>query len=176
MITVASIISGFNDLMRKNTELALAYGFGQTALRLYSERTPVEVRQDIGKQMMVMHEPVNTRVVEQDPAADAKSQVVKYYDYLSDRDFHSSEIQIENALMEYTETVLKEKGYGSLNELYSCFHNEELKPIGYIGDVLGWKFVNEQGPIPLKSASFDKHGLPCVVLDYVNPPQDDYDK
>lgn len=176
VITVASIISGFSSLMQKNTELALAYGFGQTALRLYSERTPVEVRQEIGKQMMAMHEPTITYTVQQDPAADAKSQQVKYYDYLSDRDFYASEIQIENAIMEFEETVLKDKGYGSLNELYSCFHNENLKPIGYTGDILGWKYINGQGPIPLKSPSFDKNGLPCTVLDYVNPPQDEYDK
>lgn len=174
VITVASIIGGFSDLMRKNTELALAYGIGQTAIRLYSERTPAEVRQEIGTQMMHMHEPETAQCIQSDPGSDPKDQIVKFYDYMSNQEFYDTRRGVENAIEEFTETVLKVYGYGSLNQLYSCFHNDAIKKSGYVGDVLGWKYVNEQGPIPLISPDFDKYGNPCIVLDYVNPPIYDF--
>lgn len=170
-ITSATIIGGFNELIRKNTQLAMAYGFGQTMIRLYSERTPVEIRKQVAEEVMQMPE-----IIELDTTSGPEDMVIKFTDYLSDREFHASRKQVKNSIDEFTETVLKTNGRGSLNQLYLCFHNpDELGPIGYTGDVLGWEYVNDQGPIPLISPGFDKYGLPCTILDYVNPPKDGYD-
>lgn len=173
VITIASIVSGFNDLMRKNTELAFAYGFGQTALRLYSERAP-EVRQQITAEMMRMQEPPSTVYIPPEECADPKDQVNQCFDYLSGRYFHASTNQIKNAFMEFNETIAKVNGKGSLNQLYSCFHNpEELPNVGF-ADLLGWKYQGGETAVPMITTEPDKYGNPCVILDFCNPPNYDY--
>lgn len=177
VITVAAIIANHSSLVRENTKLALAYGFGQTALRLYSERVTPQVRQEISQQTVeqIKAQQPAAETILIDPASVADNISVKYVDYLSNRECYMTRNQIKAAIDEFTETYLKHEGKGSLNQLYSCFHNTAIEaPIGYLGETHGWKYVNEQGPIPLVSSGFDKAGLPCAVLDYVNPPQPDF--
>lgn len=175
IITIASIIGGFNDLIRKNTELALAYGFGQTALRLYSERTPVEVRNQVSADMMRMQEPPSAVYIQPDTQCDPMDQVNQCYDYLSGRYFHASTNQIKNAFEEFNKTIAEVNGKGTLNQLYSCFHNpDELPNVGF-ADMLGWKYQGKETATPMITTEPDKYGNPCVILDFYNPPQYDYD-
>ena len=173
VITAATIISGFNDLMRKNTELAAAYGFGQTALRLYSERAP-EVRQQVSAEMMRMQEPPSVDYIPMDTQADPKDQKNRCFDYLSGRYFHATTNEIKNAFAEFNETIAKVNGKGSLNQLYSCFHNpEELPNVGF-ADLLGWKYQGGETAVPMITTEPDKYGNPVVILDFCNPPNYDY--
>lgn len=174
-VTIASILGGFNDLIRRNTEFAIAYGFGQTVIRLYSERTPMETRKQISNEVIQMQEPAIGELIPLDTTSGPNDKITEWSDYLSDRTFHASKNQVISGLEEFTETILKVNGYGSLNQLYVCFHNpDELGTIGFMGDILGWKYVNEQGPIPLITPGFNKYGLTCTVLDYANPPKEGY--
>ena len=173
VITIAAIIANHSVLMRQNAELALAYGFGQTALRLYSERTPVETRNQISAEMMKSQEPPK-EIVRLDTGFGPEDQINECFDYLSSRYFHASRNQINKAIDEFNETILKVEGQGSLNQLYLCFHNQdELPPMGF-ANLLGWKYVNGQGAVPMVTSEFDKNGNPCIVLDFFNPPQYDY--
>lgn len=173
LITTATIIGGFNDLIRRNTELALAYGFGQTALRLYSERTPTETRQQVTAEMMRMQEPPGSYILVDD-SLDAKDQINVCFDYLSGRYFHASQNQIKRACDEFNENVLKVNGRGSLSQLYSCFHNPDELPPAANADLLGWRYVNGEGAVPMVNYEPDKYGNPCMIFDFYNPPQYDY--
>ena len=173
VITTATIIGGFNELIRKNTQLALAYGFGQTALRLYSERTTPEIHQQVSAEMMRMQEPPE-KVILIDNNVDAKDQINACFDYPLGRYFHASLNQVKNGVNEFNEDILKVNGRGSLNQLYSCFHNPDELPPAVTGDLLGWKYVNGEVVVPLISYEPDKYGNPVMVFDFVNPPQYDF--
>lgn len=171
-ITIASIFG----LVEQNMKFAIAYGLGQTALRLYSDYSPVETKQRVAEELFQSPAIVNGELIPLDTTSGPEDQIVKFHDYLSNRDFHASRNQIKDAMKEFEEGFLKVSGKGSLNELYFCFHNpDELGPIGYTGDVLGWNYSDQRPPMPLITADFDSFGMLCPFLDYVNPPQEGYD-
>ena len=174
VITIAAIIANHSTLVRENTKLALAYGFGQTAVRLYSEKVSPQVRQEINQQAFEkVQQETDTVLV--DPSTISDDAKMKFKDYLSNRECYMSRNQIKTALQEFEDLYLKTEGKGSLNQLYSCFHGTAIEmPIGYFGETHGWKYVNNQGPIPIISSGFDEQGILCAVLDYANPPQSDY--
>ena len=174
VITITSIIANHSTLAKENAKVAFAYGIGQTALRIYSEHMTPQVRQEANQQVF---EQVNTTqdVVFLDPTSVPDNISVNFIDYLSNRECYLSRKQITEALNEFEESYLKINGKGSLNQLYSCFHGTAIEnPIGYFGEIHGWIYKDCQGPIPLISPGFNKQGLPCAVLDYVNPPQNNY--
>lgn len=174
VITMAAIIANHSVLMRQNAELALAYGFGQTALRLYSERTPVETRNQISAEMMQKKEPPKGEMIPLRTDMDPKDQINVWFDYYSSRYFHASTNQVNAAIDEFNETVVKADGRGSLNQLYLCFHNpDELPPMGF-ANLLGWKYRDGQGAIPMITTEPDKYGNPKTILDFFNPPQYDF--
>lgn len=172
VITVAAIVADHCYLVRKNTTLAIAYGFGQTALNLYAERATPQVRKEVTQEVIknqVIPEELNVNTIPEDKAC-------QFYDYLSNRDCYMSRTQITAALNEFKQKYLEVDGKGSLNQLYSCFHGTAIETdIGPFGDSHGWKYVNNQGPVPLIYAGFNRQGLPCIVLDYENPPQPGFD-
>lgn len=186
VLTVAAIITGHSIHMQRYGELAVAYGLSQTAVRLYSEHVAKrlgeederKIRQDVGVQMMQTMTPPDTKVVPKLMTNEIgpRDQVNICYDYLSGRYFHASQNQIKEAIADYNENALKKNGQACLNDLYLCFHNpEELPEMGF-ANLLGWRYEEGREVVPLISVEPDANGNPCMVLDYVNPPQYDYDK
>lgn len=178
VITIASIIANHSSLIRENTKMALAYEFGQTALRLYSEKATPQVRQEVSQQAFeqVQQAANKENIVLTDPTTIPDDVPMQMKDYLSNRVCFMSRNQVKAALDEFEENYLKKEGRGSLNQLYSCFHGTAIEtPIGSLGETHGWKYVDGQRPIPLISAEFNEQGLLYAVLDYANPPQPGFD-
>lgn len=187
VITIAAIVANHSVLMRQNVQLASAYILGQTALRLYSERSSAETRNQVSAEVMRMQEPPAKKVMAPiepehakkvlipiEPECDPKDRVNDYFDYYSGRYFHASMNQVTNAIDEFNEKIVKEYGRGSLNQLYECFHNpDELPRVGF-ADFIGWKHVNGQGAVPMITSELDKYGNTKIILDFFNPPQADW--
>ena len=183
LLTVTAIVAGNSIWAQRNTELAIAYSLGQSAMRLYSQKVASEV--GITKAIQIHEEvqttqqlPVQGKLIPLDSYSnDPKDKVEEYYEYYSGNTFHASRNQIEAAIDEFNSTyILGNDGRGSLNQLYSCFHNDaELPQIGS-GDLLGWKYDEKfcEGVVPMVTPEMNKYGNLRAVLDYFNPPKYDF--
>ena len=171
IITCGMIAAAFSELARENARLALAYGFGQTAVKLYSERSTPEVRKEVAA------EAAKINVFPLDPVSVSDNKVVLWKDYISGQEFNATRQEVKEAIAEYNESVVKKNGEGSLNQLYDLFKKfSEIDNTGEQGENLGWRYTPEYPEvIPLIYAGFSRDGLPCVMLDFVNPPQYGYD-
>lgn len=176
VITITAIIADHSRLVKQNSRLALAYGVGQTALRLYSERATPQERKEIAMVSAAANVPEGEEFLLQ-PENAPRDMVVQWRDYISDQEFHASFDQVDYAVKKFNTEILQVEGKGSVNEFYELLSFTELEPIGDTGDRLGWKYTPEYpGIIPLPYYGGTKDGLPCVMLDFVNPPQYGYDK
>lgn len=185
VLTCTAIITGHSIQMQRYGELAIAYGFSQTAAYLYSMRVrkeigaerEQEIRSGIGVSMLQEPmPPANPRMIRLSDSSDPKDKIVACYDYLGSRYFHDSLNHIRASIERFNEEYVKQEGFGSLNELYSCFNKpDELPPI-QIADDIGWKYVDGQGAVPMITHDGDKDGNPCIVLDFYNPPQYNFDR
>ena len=102
---------------------------------------------------------------------------ILWKEYIYGKEFKATKRQVKEAIRCFNEDYLKLTGEGSVNQLYEYFkYFSELDAIGEQGDNLGWKYTAEYPEvIPLIYSSFSKDALPCAVLDFVNPPNYDYD-
>lgn len=174
VITIAAVIANHSTLMRQNASLALAYGFGQTALRLYSEKSTPQVRYEVSAIAQQANDPDTMILL--DPSSVPEDTIVQWKDYISDQEFHASYGQVKNAVEHFNKDILQKDGEGSINQFYECLAFTELGTIGDNGDRLGWKYSPEYPEIiPMRYAGFGKNGAPCAILDFVNPPQYGFD-
>lgn len=174
VITIAAIIANHSALMRQNASLALAYGVGQTALRLYSEKASPQVRQEVATIAQQANVPETAVLL--DPSSVPEDVIVLWKDYISEQEFHATYGQVKNAVDTFNENILKKNGEGSVNEFYELLLFTGIQTIGDTGDRLGWKYSPEYPEIiPMRYAGFAKNGAPCAMLDFVNPPQYGFD-
>ena len=174
VITIAAIIANHSTLMRQNASLALAYGFGQTALRLYSEKQTPQVREQVAA--IAQQANNSDTMILLDPSSVPEDMIVLWKDYISEQEFHASYGQVKYAVENFNKEVLQKEGEGSINQFYERLAFTELQTIGDNGDRLGWKYSPEYPEIiPMRYAGFAKNGAPCAMLDFVNPPQYGFD-
>ena len=186
VLTIASIITGHSIQLQRNAQLIVAYGASQSALRLYSDlvakQIGAEQEQLLRQQLTIetMHAapvPTGKRIpmdLTIETESDPKDKICEWYDYFGDRYFYDSQRTVLNAIDAFNESMSTGEGYGNLNELYSHFQNEDLKPTT-TGDLLGWTYKDGQGAVPMFTYDKDKFGNPCIILDFYNPPQYGYD-
>lgn len=186
VITIAAIITGHSIHLQRYGELAVAYGFSQSMLRLYSEKVrkeygeqrEAELRAQAGVRLMQIVEPPAGKLIPLDITSDLDphDKVNICLDYYAGRECHLTRNEIKKAVKEFNETVMKKNGYGCMNDLYLCFHKpDELCEVGF-GALLGWNYSRDGEVIPMVTSEFDKYGNPCMVLDFYNPPQYDFNK
>ena len=173
-LTVVAIVVPTFKLTRENAKLALAYGVSQTALRLYSDKTTPEVRQQIATVSAEAYRQGETIALKPEEAPE--DEIVQWRDYISDQEFHATYSQVKWAVKSFNKNILQVEGKGSINEFYEKLCFTELQPIGDNGDRLGWKYTSTYPEIiPIRYAGFTKKGIPCAILDFVNPPQYGFD-
>ena len=172
-ITIAAVVANHSVLMRHNTSLALAYGFGQTALRLYSEKATSSERERVSTIAMQANVP---QMMLLDPVTAPEDTIIKWKDYISDQEFMATYRQVKNAVDDFNENILKKDGEGSINQFYELLAFTGLQTMGDNGDRLGWRYSVEYPEIiPMRYTGFSKNGVPCAILDFVNPPQYGFD-
>lgn len=186
VITITAIITGHSIHLQRYGELAVAYGFSQSMLRLYSEKIrkeygeerEAELRAQAGAQLVKTVEPPQGKLIPLDTTSelDPHDKVNNCLDYFGGRDCHVSQNDIKRAVKEFNETVMKKNGYGCMNDLYLCFHKPDELPETGFGALLGWNYERDGEVVPMVTSDFDKYGNPCLVLDFYNPPQYDFEK
>ena len=165
-IGIASVLA----LLNKNTHLALAYGVGQTALRLYSERATPQERQEINTIAMGANVEGETFLL--NPESAPEDEIVPWRDYISDQEFRASYAQVKWAVDQFNADIFKIEGEGTLNQFYNYLFFTGIDPIGDMGERLKWKYSETLTEITLlRSPGFTKRGIPCWILDFVDPPQ-----
>lgn len=157
---------------RRVAALTTAYKISETALSEYKEK----VIETIGdKKEKVVREKIAKDKIEKNPIS--KTEVimtgngeVQFYEPLSGRYFKSDINRVDKAINELN-YQMHSCMYVSLNDLFSAFG----LPGTSLGSKLGWAI--DKGLIEVdKHAQVAEDGTPCLCLDYLIPPQYDFDK
>lgn len=171
-ISISCLIGATSVNYRRNAALSAAYTLSETALRDYREKTietvgekkEQSIRDAVAKDKIENRPVNNTEVIITD-----KGDVL-CYDTISDRYFKSDINTLKKAANTLSRQMMDE-GYVSLNDFY---YEIGLKPTK-IGHDLGWSI--DWGYLDLKfSTQMSDDDRPCIVVDYVVPPQYDYYK
>lgn len=169
-ISIACIIFANSAHMRRNTALATAYSFSETALREYQDKA----KEIIGvKKEQQIRDSLNRDCIDRNPLSNKEVFMTKNgdmlcYDKLSGRYFKSDINEIKKVINVLNKRMLTDMAV-SLNELYYEIGLPGIK----LGDDLGWDI--DMGFIDIEfSSQLAEDGTPCLVLDYKVAPQYDY--
>lgn len=170
-LSIACLIGGSAQSVRRNTALATAYQLSATALADYKKKA-IEVVGE--KKEHLIQEAVDKERIERNPVS--KSEVIitekghtTCYDPISGRYFKSDIDKIKKAENELNRRMLHDMfGYVSVNDLYDELGLEHI----IVGDDLGWN-VGELIDIHFGSIIAD-NGEPCIALEYVVAPKRNY--
>lgn len=170
--SIACLIGATSVSARRNAALAAAYKLSESALIEYKDK----VIETIGeKKEQAIRDEINKDRVEKNPVN--KNEVIitgkgdtLCLDYQSRRYFKSDIDKIKRAINEVNAKLLRES-YVSLNELYWELGLEGSST----GDRMGWNA--DKGLIDVYfSSELDSEGTPCLVMDFRNPPEYNFDK
>lgn len=171
--SVACIVGASKVSASRNAALATAYTISETAAREYKEK----VIETIGeKKEQEVRDSIAKNKLEKNPVSNSDIIVTgkgttRCYDPWNDRRFDSDAEKIRKAVNDLNEQLLYEE-YVSLNDFYYALGLDESKS----GAVLGWN-INKDGQVKIRfSAQVDTDGVPCLVLDFVNPPRYDFSR
>lgn len=170
--SIACLIGATSVSARRNAALAAAYKLSESALIEYKDK----VIETIGeKKEQAIRDEINKDRVKENPVN--KNEVIitgkgdtLCLDYQSRRYFKSDIDKIKRAINEVNAKLLRDS-YVSLNELYWELGLEGSST----GDRMGWNV--DKGLIEAYFTSeLDSEGTPCLVMDFRNPPEYNFDK
>lgn len=165
-VSVACIIGASSVNARRNAALTAAYTLSESTLRTYRDKVLETVGEDKEREIRQ-----KAAIEQQQKTPEPQTLVVsgaagqlKCFDSLSGRYFVSTKNEIDKAVNEFNRQ-LRDDMRISLNDWYDLIGLDTNK----LGDMLGWDI--ERGYVETCYASrLDEDGLPCLVVNYVEPP------
>lgn len=165
-VSVACIIGASSVNARRNAALTAAYTLSESTLRTYRDKVLETVGEDKEREIRQ-----KAAIEQQQKTPEPQALVVssaagqlKCFDSLSGRYFVSTKNEIDKAVNEFNRQ-LRDDMRISLNDWYDLIGLDTNK----LGDMLGWDI--ERGYVETCYASrLDEDGLPCLVVNYVEPP------
>ena len=165
-VSVACIVGASSMNARRNAALTAAYTMSESALRTYRDKVLETVGEDKEREIRQ-----KAAIEQQQKTPEPQTLVVssaagqlKCFDSLSGRYFVSTKNEIDKAVNEFNRQ-LRDDMRISLNDWYDLIGLDTNK----LGDMLGWDI--ERGYVETCYASrLDEDGLPCLVVNYVEPP------
>ena len=165
-VSVACIVGASSMNARRNAALTAAYTMSESALRTYRDKVLETVGEDKEReirQKAAIEQQQKTPEPQALVVSNAAGQL-KCFDSLSGRYFVSTKVEIDKAVNEFNRQ-LRDDMRISLNDWYDLIGLDTNK----LGDMLGWDI--ERGYVETCYASrLDEDGLPCLVVNYVEPP------
>lgn len=165
-VSVACIVGASSVNARRNAALTAAYTLSESTLRTYRDKVLETVGEDKEReirQKAVIEQQQKTPEPQALVVSSAAGQL-KCFDSLSGRYFVSTKNEIDKAVNEFNRQ-LRDDMRISLNDWYDLIGLDTNK----LGDMLGWDI--ERGYVETCYASrLDEDGLPCLVVNYVEPP------
>lgn len=171
-LSVLCLVGASSINARRNAALLMACALSDSTLKEYrdkvvetvGEKKEKEVRDNIAKERLEK-DPISNKEVVMTDKGDTLC-----YDVLSGRYFKSSVDIINKAVNEVNRRMINYT-YISLNEFYSEIGLSGTK----LGNDLGWCI--DQGTIEIDfSAQLADDGTPCLVVDYMQTPQYNFDR
>lgn len=175
VVAIGSMIGAHAINTNRIASLANAYALAEGSYKIYQQK----VKETIGekKEGDIKDEIVKDRI--KDNPVNEKDIImvgngdVLCYDSLSGRYFRSSMNKIQKAVNSVNE-VMKSENYISLNEFYDAIGLPSIELGGYLGWSAG-KYVEIRFTTMLAGDdSNGGEGTPCLVLDYMIGPREDY--
>ena len=165
-MSVACIVGASSVNARRNAALTAAYTLSESTLRTYRDKVLETVGEDKEREIRQ-----KAAIEQQQKTPEPQTLVVsgaagqlKCFDSLSGRYFVSTKNEIDKAVNEFNRQ-LRDDMRISLNDWYDLIGLDTNK----LGDMLGWDI--ERGYVETCYASrLDEGGLPCLVVNYVEPP------
>lgn len=165
-VSVACIVGASSVNARRNAALTAAYTLSESTLRTYRDKVLETVGEDKEReirQKAAIEQQQSTPEPQALVVSSAAGQL-KCFDSLSGRYFVSTKNEIDKAVNEFNRQ-LRDDMRISLNDWYDLIGLDTNK----LGDMLGWDI--ERGYVETCYASrLDEDGLPCLVVNYVEPP------
>lgn len=165
-VSVACIVGASSVNARRNAALTAAYTLSESTLRTYRDKVLETVGEDKDReirQKAAIEQQQSTPETQTLVVSSAAGQL-KCFDSLSGRYFVSTKNEIDKAVNEFNRQ-LRDDMRISLNDWYDLIGLDTNK----LGDMLGWDI--ERGYVETCYASrLDEDGLPCLVVNYVEPP------
>lgn len=165
-VSVACIVGASSVNARRNAALTAAYTLSESTLRTYRDKVLETVGEDKEReirQKAAIEQQQKTPEPQTFVVSSAAGQL-KCFDSLSGRYFVSTKNEIDKAVNEFNRQ-LRDDMRISLNDWYDLIGLDTNK----LGDMLGWDI--ERGYVETCYASrLDEDGLPCLVVNYVEPP------
>ena len=165
-VSVACIVGASSVNARRNAALTAAYTLSESTLRTYRDKVLETVGEDKEReirQKAAIEQQQKTPEPQTLVLSSAAGQL-KCFDSLSGRYFVSTKNEIDKAVNEFNRQ-LRDDMRISLNDWYDLIGLDTNK----LGDMLGWDI--ERGYVETCYASrLDEDGLPCLVVNYVEPP------
>lgn len=171
--SVACIIGASSVNYKRNAALATAYQVSRAALSEYKEKVvetigekkEKQIRDKVAKDKIEKHPASKTEVIITDNGN------VLCYDPLSGRYFNSSIEYIRKVVNDLNFRMIGGEMYISLNEFYNEIGLSDIKR----GDDIGWNISRGQIEVSFSSQLSDD-GKPCIVIDYMVDPREDFSK
>lgn len=165
-VSVACIVGASSVNARRNAALTAAYTLSESTLRTYRDKVLETVGEDKEReirQKAAIEQQQSTPEPQTLVVSSAAGQL-KCFDSLSGRYFVSTKNEIDKAVNEFNRQ-LRDDMRISLNDWYDLIGLDTNK----LGDMLGWDI--ERGYVETCYASrLDEEGMPCLVVNYVEPP------
>lgn len=166
--SIACLISASSVNVRRNAALTAAYNLSATALSEYKDKVIETVGE---KKEQLVRDKVAEERLKKEPANQSAIIIsgkgnTRCFDTITKQRFTSDIETIRGIVNDLNERMINGEDCISLNEFYY-----ELGIDGTtIGDELGWNI--SRGKIKVDfNAQLDTDGVPCIVIDYVVPPE-----
>lgn len=185
LFTIGCILAGYSIGAKRGSQLFAAYGVSETARQIYS----AYVRENYGKEEeAALRQKTAVDVASKTGHANGKlipldvdkidlcpmDEILPCQEYISAQEFYASQNQISNAIKAFNESEMSVEGKGSINDLYSYFHNANLREVpGF--DNLGWNAERNGMVQATITPHLDETGKFYLIVDYLNPPVYGYD-
>lgn len=172
--STACLIGASSVNLKRNTALAAAYKLSEKALTEYKsavvetigEKKETDVREKVAKKQ------IESQPLKSTDIYITNKGTVLFYDPISTKYFKSDMNTIESAVNAINKTILT----SAFNEgaTLNDFYDEIGLPHSSVGDSMGWNVDNlleiyYSSQIAGKDTEYE--GIPCIVMDYVNPPR-----
>lgn len=166
ILSIACIIGGQKESLRRNTALATAYSISENALKLY-QRKVIETIGEKKEQLVrdavvkehIKNNPINTREI-----IVTEKGNTRIYEPITNQCVKSDINAVKKIENELNSRIISDM-YITLNDFY---YELGIKPSS-IGDRIGWTIDNR-----LKfnfSAQIADDDQPVIVIDYINQPE-----
>ena len=171
-LSISCLIGASSVNYKRNAALATAYTLSETALKEYQDKvveTIGEKKEEAVRASIAKDRVDNAPAVEREIVITGNGST-RCFDPISARYFESDIETIRRSINELNRRMLIDD-YISLNDFYHEIGLEGTE----IGEDIGWRV--DKGFVEVSyHAILDKHGVPCLAMDYHVAPYHDYDK